>query len=166
MGFCNRVEKEANHFSFNCTYDKCTAALIAIRDQIVIGTHSEMLFRDGIRTCFPRKSLSDKEVSEARSRDKRLKQANMDKVNASKYRSCSEFVQGDLVLVRNQRTSKFQPIFRPEPYIVLESDLKAKRIVLESTVSPQRLVRHPDDLKKYKKVLEEKENVEIDEMIG
>ena len=50
--------------------------------------------------------------------------------------------------------------------MVLESDLKAKRIVLESTVSPQRLIRHPDDLKKYKKVLEEGENVEIDEMIG
>ena len=39
------------------------------------------------------------------------------------------------MLVRNQRTSKFQPIFRPEPYMVLENDLKAKRIVLESTVS-------------------------------
>ena len=41
IAFCNRVEKEANHCSFNCTSDECTAALIAIRDQIIIGTHSD-----------------------------------------------------------------------------------------------------------------------------
>ena len=57
IAFCNRVEKEANHCSFNCTSDECTAALIAIRDQIIIGTHSETIREEALKNSWPLSNL-------------------------------------------------------------------------------------------------------------
>ena len=109
-----------------------------------------MLFRDGIRADFPRKVASEQEVKLARARDEELKKANQDKVNASKYRKQSEFVAGELVLLRNyDKTSKFNPVFKPEPYVVLEVDPVAKKLILESTATSRRSIRHPDDVKPY-----------------
>ena len=108
-----------------------------------------ILFRDGIKDDLPRKSASQYEVDQARARDQRLKKANEDKVNASKYRKESEFQPGELVLLRNfNKTSKFDPIFNPEPYMILEVDPVAKKLVLESSTSRQ-TIRHPDDVKSY-----------------
>ena len=38
----NRVEKEAKHCQFRCDYINCSAEMIAVRDQKVIGTHSKV----------------------------------------------------------------------------------------------------------------------------
>ena len=39
---CNRVEKEAKHCQFRCDDINCSAEMIAVRDQKVIGTHSKV----------------------------------------------------------------------------------------------------------------------------
>ena len=99
-------------------------------------------------TC--RESASQYEVDLARARDQRLKKANEDKVNASKYRKESEFQPGELVLLRNfNKTSKFDPIFNPEPYTILDVDPVAKKLVLESSSTSRQMIRHPDDVKSY-----------------
>ena len=87
-----------------------------------------MLFRDGMRCGFPRKSASEVQVQSARTRDLEHKKDNEDEVNASKYRKASDFNPGDVVLVRNHNaTSKFHPKFAPEPYIVVDVDYESKK---------------------------------------
>ena len=62
---------------------------------------ASMLFRDGIRNKFPRISVSDKDIEEARERDRQLKQERMEKINQSKFRIESIFENGDSVVLRN-----------------------------------------------------------------
>ena len=111
---------------------------------------SAMIFRDGMRAEFPRRTASDEEVASARERDKIRKETNEEKVNNSKYRKYSEFQPGELVLLRNfEKTSKFHPVFKPHPHVVLDVDPVAKKLLLESTTTSRRSIRHPDDVKLY-----------------
>ena len=111
---------------------------------------SAMIFRDGMRAEFPRRTASDEEVASARERDKIQKETNEEKVNNSKYRKYSEFQPGELVLLRNfEKTSKFHPVFKPHPHVVLDVDPVAKKLLLESTTTSRRSIRHPDDVKLY-----------------
>ena len=78
-----------------------------------------MFFRDGSKKAFPRRSVSEKEVKEARG--KAMKQDRQDQVNASKYKIPSEFHIRDTVMLRNYRkTSEFDPIFLPEHCEIIE----------------------------------------------
>ena len=78
---------------------------------------ADMLFRDGIRTNFPRRNISDKNIEEAKLLDLQKKRFNQDKINASKYKKISNFKVGDEVLVRNyNRRSKYDPLFESKPY--------------------------------------------------
>ena len=71
---------------------------------------SAMLFRDGWKTIFPRRSVSDKQVEEGRNHDRKQKEHHQRKVNSVKYRTPSYFKVG--VLMRNyDKTVKFDPTF-------------------------------------------------------
>ena len=71
-----------------------------------------MLFREGSKSAFPRRSVPAEQVEEARGKDKAMKQDRQDQVNASKYKIPSEFQIGDDVMLRNYRkSSKFDPVF-------------------------------------------------------
>ena len=50
--FCNRVNKEALHCQLKCNNEDCTAEEIAIRDQIVIGTHSNEIRDEALRKSW------------------------------------------------------------------------------------------------------------------
>ena len=56
-----------------------------------------MMFRDGIRSGFPRMSTSDEDVQEARRTDKVRKEERQERINMSKYRKESLIVPGDVV---------------------------------------------------------------------
>ena len=50
--FCNRVEAEAKHCSFNCDSDDCTAEKTAIRDQILIGTSNNDIRDEALKKSW------------------------------------------------------------------------------------------------------------------
>ena len=108
-----------------------------------------MLFRDGQKGTFPRRSASPEEIVRARMFDLDEKGKRRDRVNSSKYRKATEFSVGDEVLVRNyKKSSKFQPIFIPEPYVVTQiNDNGRYYLTLERVSDGQILKRHPDDVK-------------------
>ena len=55
--FCNRVCKEAAHCNLKCDSEDCTAEEIAIRDQIVIGTHCKEIRDEALRKSWDLKTL-------------------------------------------------------------------------------------------------------------
>ena len=77
------------------------------------------MFRSGYKTEFPQKDLSDESVKAAFNHDQQQKIERGANINASKHRKPSNYAVGDKVLVRNQRSSKFQPIFGPEVYEIV-----------------------------------------------
>ena len=108
------------------------------------------LFRDGVKSYFPRKVVTEEEMEAARERDRSTKAASQAQVNASKYRVCSKIEPGDVVLVRDcNRRSKFDPIFLPTPFVVTELNEVAKSVKLEGIHLDKVMIRHLDDVKPY-----------------
>ena len=104
------------------------------------------LFRDGLKSKFPRTRISDNQVQLASQRDKARKEQNELQVNESKYRKESKFLVGDLVLLRNhQKKVKFDPIFQSEPFVITGVDKEKNLIEVQN--GTQVFIRHPDDLK-------------------
>jgi len=104
-----------------------------------------MFFRDGMRTNFPTKPVSNEQIMDAKEKDVVAKQKNEDKVNSSKYRKSSSFSLGDKVLVRDyKRTRKFEPLFTKSPYVVTSFNHETQ----VATVAKGRktLRRHADDI--------------------
>ena len=109
---------------------------------------ASMFFRDGMRTNFPTKPVSNEQIMDAKEKDVVAKQKNEDKVNSSKYRKSSSFSLGDKVLVRDyKRTRKFEPLFTKSPYVVTSFNHETQ----VATVAKGRktLRRHADDIKPY-----------------
>ena len=108
---------------------------------------ADMLFRHGVRADFPRKEISQEDISHAKHKDRKQKEANEENVNSSKYRKKSCFAVGDQVFVRNyNRRSKFDPLFETVPSMIVEINDIGNKITIrrkDNTI----LVRHPDDLK-------------------
>ena len=109
---------------------------------------ANFIFRDGVRSEFPRKSSSCKDIRQARSMDDSSKKIRQEVVNKSKYVKHDSFLEGDLVLARNvTRNSKFEPLFLPDPFIVVQLDDDAKRVMLEGLNDSKLVIRHLDDVK-------------------
>jgi len=109
---------------------------------------ANFIFRDGIKTQFPRKSAKETEIEMARKKDKAIKEERQDSINASKFRKDTEINTGDVVIARNfAKTSKFEPIFLPEPFVVVGCENSANRLVLENMSDSRLVLRHVDDVK-------------------
>ena len=73
-----------------------------------------------------------------------MKKARKEKINSSKYKKHEKTRKGDRVLLRNyKRTSKFQPLFLPDPFTVTSVD--GAKITAER--DGKVLKRHLDDVK-------------------
>ena len=97
--------------------------------------------------------LNEEEIWKAFLKDKESKKTREERINSSKYKRHSNIKKGDRVLVRNyKRTSKFQPIFIPDPYTVTSVD--GVKITVER--EGKSLKRHPDDMKILPRNLQEK----------
>ena len=110
---------------------------------------ANMLFRDGMKYSFPRRSSSDKELHEARKTDLATKVNRQENVNSSKYRKKSAISPGDVVLARDCTKSKFDPVFLADPFVILNIDENAGRVILEGLQSTKVVVRHLDDVKEF-----------------
>ena len=80
-----------------------------------------MLFRDGKQTVFPRKLVTDSDVSLARERDKQMKQERTERIDTSKYIKQDQIYVGDKILIRNHiKQCKFDPLLLAQPYSVTD----------------------------------------------
>ena len=105
-----------------------------------------MLFRDGMKTKFPRQKASLKQIHKAREADITHKEINETKENESKYRIYSNFKIGDKVWVRNfNRQRKFDSLFLEQPFVVTGIDMKSHS--LEVAGDGKIFRRHLDDVK-------------------
>ena len=96
---------------------------------------SAMLFRDSMDNIFPRKAVSDETVKDARRRDSVKKEQYEAKINDSKYKKSSGIEIGDLVIIRNyKKQRKFDPIFLPETFIVVDVKDYGRRLELEREI--------------------------------
>ena len=111
---------------------------------------ANMMFRDSMKSQFPRRSSSQAEIMAAKERDLHQKERKQMDVNSSKYRKTSNFVVGDLVLDRNYtKKSKFNPEFMTVPFEVIKINTEAKKLTLRKINGDNVLIRHPDDVKLY-----------------
>lgn len=111
---------------------------------------SAMLFRSSMSGPFPARAVNDDDVEAARKYDRQQKIDKEEQINNSKFKQYSNIALGEPVLVRNyQRTSKFQPLFAPEQYIVTGIGDHGRKLEIERCSDGQTLLRHPDDLKRF-----------------
>ena len=107
-----------------------------------------MLFRNSMSGSFPKKSVAENVVEAARNYDTMQKCDKERDINSSKYKKAANISVGEPVLVRNyNKTSKFQPLFLPEQYIVTGIADHGRKLEIERVTDGQTLIRHPDDLK-------------------
>ena len=105
---------------------------------------SAMLFRDPPNSSFPRISISEDDVKEARARDAKVKSIRKSYISSSKYKIPSNFNISDKVLIRNfNKSSKYDPYFQGEPCIV--KDILQNNLLLERNGTLYK--RHHDDVK-------------------
>ena len=104
-----------------------------------------IMLRSGYQTEFPHQELSTESVQAAFAQDQDQKLQRSRIINASKHRAPSTLRVGDQVYMRNQRSSKFQPIFGPETYTVI--DINNGGATIQSNQGNKSYRRHFDDLK-------------------
>ena len=103
-----------------------------------------MLLRGGFRTHFPQTPISEADFAAAKDRDRTSKQERQDATNSSPRRTPHGIKVGDMVLNFNHnRKSKFDPLFEPFPYKVVQ--ISGTGVVLEQNGKQKR--RHVDDVK-------------------
>ena len=105
----------------------------------------DVMLRSGYGTEFPRKSLSDDAVNAAFHHDQLQKSQRGCNINASKHRMPFNVAVGSQVYIRNQRSSKFQPIFGPEVFTVV--DVANGGVVVRNNINEATYTRHLDDIK-------------------
>ena len=109
---------------------------------------ASFIFRDGVKTAFPRKTVSDGDIKMSRAMDEQNKEERQKVVNNSKYVKHDSFSRGDMVMVRDaNRRSKFSSLFLPDPFVVVDLDDDAGHVILEDMNSTRLVVRHLDDVK-------------------
>ena len=64
-------------------------------------TPAAMMFRNPSDAAFPRKTVSDDEVNDARTRDRHAKEGRKQRIDSSKYKQVTEVQPGQELLMRN-----------------------------------------------------------------
>ena len=106
-----------------------------------------MIFRDQPQSHFHSRKLSDEEVENARTRDKMIKESRTAEINSKKYKQFSLVEEGDRVLLRNKRKSKFQPYFSPENHTVISLLYDETAVKVRRDHDGKTFIRHLDDVK-------------------
>ena len=109
-------------------------------------TPGNVMFRGGYSSGFPRQSLSDLEVQQARTKDLRKKLDRAEQINSSSRRVHDPIEEGDLVLLKAMKRRKFDPVFDDEAWRVI--DVQGKGLVVQRDGQVKR--RHKDDVKLMK----------------
>ena len=104
-----------------------------------------IMLRSGYKTEFPHHQLSEESVTAAFQQDQHQKRERSHAINTTRHRTSSSPNIGDQVYVRNQRNSKFQPIFGPETYTLIDIDNGGA--IIRNNLDMTTYRRHLDDIK-------------------
>ncbi len=105
----------------------------------------DLLFRGGYRSDFPRHTLTEYQVEQARKQDNDLRKGYQQALNESTHRKSSDLPLGSSVIVRNNQRRKFDPLFGPDVYTVIHTI--SNGLLLERHKDGQIFRRHCDDVK-------------------
>ena len=95
-------------------------------------TPASMMFRDGHEGIFPRITVDQKKIEEARERDMIQKATREERINQQKFRVKEDISTGSIVFMRNHnKRTKFEPTFLPETFTVLNFDSDGTTLILE-----------------------------------
>ena len=122
-----------------------------------------VMFRSGYKKDFPRTSATEAEIETALKSDRNNRQLKGDTINSSNHRTQSDIVTNQLVFTRNMQRRKFDPIFGPELYKVV--DVKGNGVSLMRLSDSKLVRRHLDDVKDATQVMEEDETCWVDPSI-
>ena len=92
-----------------------------------------IMFRSGYKKDFPRTTATDADIQSALKSDRDNRQLKGDTINASNHRVQSHITPNQLVFTRNMERRKFDPIFGPELYKVV--DVKGNGVWTQSLMS-------------------------------
>jgi hypothetical protein len=103
------------------------------------------MLRGGYKSGFPGKgALSDSEIEKAKERDRTSKSTRTEHLNNSTHRKQQDVAIGSKIYTRNNKRTKFQPVFDPTPRTVIEIE-KGGVTCIDEGGTRQR--RHVDDIK-------------------
>ena len=104
-----------------------------------------MMFRSGYKKDFPRSSIDEETITKALHSDRDKKEKRWQEINKSNHRIQTKIKEGQLVFTRNNIRNKFDPIFGPELYKVV--DIKGNGTTLLRLSDSTIFRRHLDDIK-------------------
>ena len=104
-----------------------------------------MMFRSGYQKDFPRRRVNDDTITAALHADREDRERKAQETNMSNHRTQSEMYPNQLVYIRNNSQGKFDPIFGPEVYKVV--DIKGNGATLLRLSDSKIFRRHLDDIK-------------------
>ena len=105
----------------------------------------DIMLRGGYKANFPSKrALTDGDIDKAKDKDHELKRDRTEKINKSIHRKEEEFEIGTQVYTKNNKRTKFQPLFDPTPRTITTIE-KCGIICTDGKGTIQR--RHIDDVK-------------------
>ena len=104
-----------------------------------------IMFRSGYKKDFPRMRVEEEEIYTALNEDREKQVQMWEKTNLSNHRCKSDVEPGQLVYTRNNKRTKFDPIFGPEVHKVM--DVKGNGVTLLRLSDDKIVRRHMDDVK-------------------
>ena len=121
----------------------------------------DIMMRGGYQTEFPAKGpITDKQVKDAMKKDQEERQQRATNINSSKYRRAPNFQVGEKVYTRNQKATKFKPIFDPTPRTITETS-HGGIVCVSDDGTLQR--RHTDDVKEaVEEIVGEESNLQTE----
>ena len=122
-----------------------------------------IMFRSGYKKDFPRTSAKDADIKVALNADRENRKVKGETINASNHRTQCNIVPNQLVFSRNMDRKKFDPIFGPELYKVV--DVKGNGVSLIRLSDSKLVRRHLDDVKDATQVTEEEETWWVDDNV-
>ena len=119
-----------------------------------------MMFRYGYKKDFPRTTIEEETIKAALSADREAREARGREINSSNHRMETRVQPNQLVYTRNMARNKFDPIFGPELYKVV--DVKGNGTTLLRLSDSQIVRRHLDDVKEATPAMTDNETCWID----
>ena len=105
----------------------------------------DVVFRSGYKKDFPRSAVTEDVVKDAFKSDRENRHLKGNQANASNHRMHSLVVPNQVVFVRNNNRTKFDPIFGPQLHKVV--DVKGNGTTLIRLSDDKIVRRHLDDIK-------------------
>ena len=103
-----------------------------------------MMFRGGYRSGFPRFNITEESKLAGHAMDSDNRKERKEETNDSNKRQHAAFQSGDIVIIRKENRRKYDPLFSPILYKVINVDDTGVTVYNSSNFTFR---RHNDDVK-------------------